>query len=119
MNDQSQVNYTTAWRNALNISGVATRAEYWWFALVNLVVMILLVALTALTVNEGGDLSSSIGFWLLLVFALIVLVPSFTAIVRRVRDATGSGLWTLLWLIPGIGGLIVLIITIMPSRNQM
>lgn len=119
MNDQSQINYTTAWRNALNISGLASRAEYWWFALVNLVVLLLLAAVMVLTADESGDVSANIGLWLMIAFLLIVLVPSFTVTVRRVRDATGSGLWMLLWLIPGIGGLIVLVITIMPSRNQM
>ena len=50
------------------------------------------------------------------IFSLVVLLPSLGILVRRLRDAGFSPWWALLLLIPGIGGIILLIMACFPSK---
>jgi hypothetical protein len=52
------------------------------------------------------------------VFAVAQIVPSISSSVRRLHDANLSGLLVLLSLIPSVGGLIVLVLTILPSSPE-
>jgi uncharacterized membrane protein YhaH (DUF805 family) len=51
---------------------------------------------------------------LLVLFYLAVLVPSIAVAVRRLHDAGYSGWLVLLALIPSVGGLILLVFTLLP-----
>jgi uncharacterized membrane protein YhaH (DUF805 family) len=94
--------------NVMNFNGRASRSAYWWYALalfiVNVVVEILSVAIgsTALT----------------LLFGLVMVVVGLSGLsvaVRRLHDTDKSGWMLLLGLIPFIGGIIVLILLVLPG----
>ena len=50
------------------------------------------------------------------IFAVVILLPSLGILVRRLRDAGFSPWWALLVLVPGIGGIILLVMACFPSK---
>lgn len=112
--------YLQGWRRYFDFVGVSTRTEYWTFTLINLAVGLVLILAWFLTggTNEADQLQFNIFGYLWLAFSLLALIPGLTALIRRVRDATGSGLWVLLWLLPIIGGIVVLVMTLLPSKKD-
>ncbi|MGO4535891.1 DUF805 domain-containing protein [Leifsonia sp. 2MCAF36] len=86
-------------------SGVADRAEFWWFALFVYVVGAALNALNLVTPQGTVYIGSSLAAC----FGAAVLLPYLAVTVRRLRDCGRS--WTnLFWLLLPIAGLIVLIV---------
>lgn len=102
-------------------SGRASRGEYWWFTLFTFLAFLVLGipagALGTATSTDGGQTPGPAGvpfLILLIVFYLGILVPSLAITVRRLHDAGYSGWLVLLNLVP-VGGLVVLIFTLLPT----
>jgi len=92
--------------NYINFEGRATRSEFWWFVLFNLIVGIVTAVLDVAT-----------GLMVLNMLAsLALLAPNLAVGARRLHDIDKSGWWQLLMLIPLIG-LIVLIIFFVKTGN--
>jgi uncharacterized membrane protein YhaH (DUF805 family) len=103
-------------------TGRASRSEYWWWYLftflVYLVLGLPLYAVGIATSRDGGRTPGALAIPLLIlftVFALGIIVPSLALTVRRLHDAGYSGLLALLFLIPYVGGLVILIFALLPS----
>lgn len=94
-----------------DFSGRARRREYWTFALVNCLIAMLLLTL-GLTFGEDSPASNI----MVTIFYLIMLVPNLSVSVRRLHDIGKSGWYMFLSLIPLIGGLILLIWSLMDSE---
>jgi uncharacterized membrane protein YhaH (DUF805 family) len=90
--------------NYLNFEGRARRAEFWWYALANLIITIVLNLIDA-----GLGWGSGYGGVLSGIYGLAVLLPGLAVGIRRLHDTDKSGWWLLLVFIP-IVGLIVLIV---------
>ena len=89
-------------------SGRARRKEYWLFALFNFIVGFSLGAIeVALEITPGYEQSLFVS-----IYTLIVLIPSLAVTVRRLHDTNRSGWWCWLWIIPIIGGLILLFFSV-------
>ncbi len=92
--------------------GRSHRRELWTFALWNIIIILVLMALAAVT-----------GFlWVIvIVYRLAVAVPSIAVTVRRLHDTGRSGWWVLIGLLP-IAGTIALIVFLVqdsqPGSNQ-
>lgn len=110
-------------------SGRASRAEYWWWALVGAIVGIALdvlvtVGMVATTSDSYGYSTptpgplSIIGYILLVVWGLGVIIPSLALTVRRLHDANMSGWIILLGLVPFVGGIILLVFTLLPPKPE-
>lgn len=106
-------------------SGRASRSEYWWVALVLGVVGFILQILTGLLGAAGSTTTSTgnvpgpggiVGLILIFVFYLAVLIPSISLLVRRLHDGNFSGWLALLGLIPFVGGLALLVFSLLPSN---
>jgi uncharacterized membrane protein YhaH (DUF805 family) len=100
--------------NITNFEGRASLSAYWWYALalfiVNVVLEIFSIAIgsTALTV-------------LIALVAIAVGLSGLSVAVRRMHDTDKSGWMLLLGLIPFIGGIIVLVLVLLPgtpSQNR-
>ena len=86
--------------NYANFTGRARRAEFWYYELANLIIAMVLVALSYV----------SIIFWFAqIVFSLFVLVPTLAVAVRRLHDIGKPGGWIFIAFVP-IVGLIVLLV---------
>jgi len=81
---------TLGYRNSFDFSGRATRSEYWWFILFNVLVGIFAVVASAFLLPS---------LLLYVIFGLATLPANLSVQFRRVRDAGGSPLWPLsMWI---------------------
>lgn len=123
--------YTRFWRRYVVFSGRASPSEYWWVALVNGIVAIAIGVIGVILLAIGGALGeqgstaaaipNALGAVLLFLLAVLVvaqIVPGIAVSVRRLHDANLSGLLYLLALIPSVGGLIVLVLHVLPSNPE-
>lgn len=98
-----------------DFSGRAGRSEYGWYTLFLLLVLALLVGGIVLVSRSRG---ARVPYGAL----VVLLVPFYLAWVavqvRRLRDAGFSPWWTLANLIPYAGVLLVLALTLQPSRQD-
>jgi len=85
--------------NYFNFDGRASRYEYWWFVVINLVisgVCTLLDQLVGMAIFSG-------------ILCLALLLPGLGLCVRRLHDINKSGWWILLAFIPFVGAIILLV----------
>lgn len=88
-------------------SGRAPRSEYWYFALLNIAVNIVLSGLLSASAgNDGAGLFAI----LLIVYSLAVVLPAISVSVRRLHDTDKSGWWFWIAVVPVVGSLILLIL---------
>ena len=80
------------------LKGRASRSEYWYFYLFSLILYVIPFFLG----GENADLFIGLLF-------LILTIPGFTVSVRRLHDIDKSGWYVFIYLIPFIGGLIMLV----------
>lgn len=119
------------WRRYAVFSGRASLSEYWWVALVNGVVAIVVGALGGILLAIGGALGQegsaaaaipnalgAVLLFVLVAFFIAQIVPGIAISVRRLHDANLSGLLYLLTFIPSVGGLIVLVLHVLPSNPE-
>jgi len=99
-------------------SGRASRSEFWWWALVSFAVSIVLNIISGPATTADGTPNFGVGSILALIWGLATIVPSLALVVRRLHDGGFSGLLALLLLVPFIGALAVLVLTILPSKPE-
>ncbi len=105
-----------------DFSGRARRKEFWMFALVNFIIMIVLAVLMAISTAVNGQQASGLTYLLMIIFGvyyLAVLVPSIAVAVRRLHDTNKSGWWLLAGIIPivnSIGGIVLLVFYCLDSE---
>ncbi len=104
-----------------SFEGRATRSEYWYFVLFYTLVVIggAIVGGILGALFSGGDRDVMIGV-MTAVYALVVLCvicPSVSVLVRRLHDTGRSGWWYWLSLVPYVGGIVILIFTLMRSQE--
>lgn len=108
-------------------SGRASLSEYWWWALVAVVIG-LGFRLAEAVENGGGSTVGTDGEPLLdtsfgtvaivsLLWALATVVPTLSLLVRRLHDANFSAWMLLVAFVPFIGGLVLFVLTLLPSRE--
>jgi len=109
-------------------TGRASRSEYWWWALVNYIVLfalgtVALIAGGAPTVAADGTVAPPSGGAIVVVllislYGLATLIPHLALTARRLHDGNFSALFIFIALVPGIGGLILFILTLLPSKPE-
>jgi uncharacterized membrane protein YhaH (DUF805 family) len=114
------------WKKYARFDGRASRAEYWWWALVNAIVVLVLYAIAALgglagsTIDAEGTYRAGPGLWvgiaLLIAWGLATLIPSIALHARRLHDVNLSAWLLLLVLVPSLGGLAILVMTLLPPN---
>ncbi len=103
------------WKKALtkdyaNFNGRARRSEYWYYTLMNFIILIGLQILSGIcAIADLGVVSMILGF-IYLIYALGTLVPSLAVAVRRLHDTGKSGWFFLIALIPLIGSIWLLVL---------
>ena len=103
-----------------DFTGRARRAEYWWFVLINFVVIFSLVVLIIILAGSNDSLTG-LGGIIYAVYALGVILPSLAVTVRRLHDTGKSGWMLLIGLIPFVGLIILLVFYFTdgePGANQ-
>lgn len=96
------------------LKGRSRRMEFWYFALFNLIIALLL---TCLDYTIGTfDPASAIGLFSG-IYSMFIFIPSLTVQVRRLHDVGLSGWMILLNIIPLVGALILLYFYVQPSQS--
>ena len=94
-------------------AGRAQRAEYWYFALYNFLISLVLGIIDAIT----GTMSNSSGLGLLSgLYTLAVFIPSLAVLFRRLHDTDHSAWWIFIALIPVIGVIVLLVFSVQDSE---
>ena len=109
--------FTTAWRKSFTYGGKATRAEYWWFYLINFIAIFGVYVLMALAAANGLVYIEGLQFVfsLLLIYVLASAFPNLSIVVRRLRDIGKQWQWIFISLIPFIGGIWFIVLMCQPS----
>jgi len=116
------VAFTRFWQKYATFSGRASRSEYWWWYLVAFVVNLVFNLLSFLLGGYGYQLDQSyappsagaiVVFSLWAVFGLVTIVPSLALLARRLHDTDHSAGWIFIALVPFVGGIILLVFTLM------
>jgi uncharacterized membrane protein YhaH (DUF805 family) len=105
--------YITCWKKYVDFSGRARRREYWWFWLINAVIAWILWMIAFLTTSESN---ASPVFWITILFALAIFLPSLAVQIRRLHDVGKSGWWIFISLVPFIGSLWLLVLMLSDSQ---
>ncbi|MEO8261988.1 MAG: DUF805 domain-containing protein [Pseudolysinimonas sp.] len=118
------------WKKYATFSGRASRSEY-WFAVIFVVLVLVVIWVPGFIiglatgtpgVDSYGRAATTPGPAFIPfaivggLFYLAVLVPGIAIQVRRLHDANLSGGFWFLHLIPSIGGIIVLVLTVLESN---
>ena len=91
-------------------SGRASRSEFWWFYVAMIVILSCYTGVLA-WVMSGETL-----YYVSNLLALVLLIPLYAVMSRRLHDA-GHSAWNLLWtLVPCIGGIVLLIYVLQGSK---
>ena len=105
--------YLQALKQYAVFKGRARRKEYWFFALFNLIVSVVLTTVDYMT----GSLDPELGVGLLSgIYSLAILIPSLAVTVRRLHDTDRTGWWVLIAFIPFIGAIVLLVFMLLDSK---
>jgi len=114
--------YVTGWKKSFDYSGRATRSDYWWFVLLDSIILIILFVLKGLGIyllmnapdNPLGSIFDIVGtLWI--IYGVAQIFPSLSLSVRRMNDIGKGWVWLLINLVPCIGGFWFLYLLIQPS----
>jgi uncharacterized membrane protein YhaH (DUF805 family) len=84
--------------------GRASRAEFWYFVLFHVAVVVALTLVATLLFGNGSSLQAIV-FWLSI---LALIVPAIAVTVRRLHDVNRSGWWY--WIVLTVVGVLVLVV---------
>jgi uncharacterized membrane protein YhaH (DUF805 family) len=101
--------YIDALKNYATFEGKATRTQFWMFVLVNLIISIILETLIRF---------SFLFFFLSILYAIALVVPSLAIGARRLHDTGKSGWWQLIGIIPFVGAVILIIMFALPTKQD-
>ncbi|HEY4269263.1 MAG TPA: DUF805 domain-containing protein [Galbitalea sp.] len=119
------VAFSRFWKKYATFSGRASRAEYWWWALVEAIIGIVfeVVGLASGTIGAApganGTMTLGPGFPIYVtitsLWGLATIVPTLALTWRRLHDTNRSGGFFFLSLIPFVGPIIVFVFTLLPA----
>jgi uncharacterized membrane protein YhaH (DUF805 family) len=97
--------YTGVLKNYVGFQGRARRAEYWQFALVNVVIVIVLDIIDLAIKSEilAG------------LYGLAILLPGLAVAFRRLHDTNRTAWWLLIILVPFAGWIVLLVFACLDS----
>jgi uncharacterized membrane protein YhaH (DUF805 family) len=107
-------------RKYAQFSGRARRSEYWLFFLLIVIAEIVYFAVLGAAGGFSPNGPSGAAMAVMGIFSLAflgVIIPGLAVSFRRLHDTDRSAWWLLISLIPGIGGLVLLVFYLLPGTN--
>ena len=99
--------YLAVLKKYVDFSGRARRSEYWYFALFNIIFLIVALVLDNVLGTTVPPMPYGVFY---IIYGLIVLLPGLAVLVRRLHDVGKSGAYILLAFIPLIGAIWLLVL---------
>ena len=114
--------YIDALKRYFDFQGRANRSQYWLFALVHVIVIVVL-GLVDFFVFFGGNAESVADetvalFPITTIYQLAVLLPLLGVTARRLHDTGRSGWWQLIGFVPLIGAIVLIIFLVLPGDPE-
>ncbi len=110
--------YIEVLKKYTEFSGRSRRKEYWYFALFNTIVSIILIAIDGMV----GTLNMEAGYGVFsTIYSLAVFLPTLGVAIRRLHDIGKSGWWIFIGFIPLIGAIVLIVFFVkdsQPGDNQ-
>ncbi len=116
------------WKKYAVFTGRASRSEYGWWSLVSGIIVLVLEILARIAGGAGATVAANgtivpgpgEGFVMVLIvlWVLATVVPSLALLARRLHDVNLSTWFILIGLVPFLGGIALLIMSILPSKPQ-
>ena len=101
--------YFDAFNQYATFSGRARRSEYWYFQLFNFLTTILIGAIAFFSFKESA-------VFIILLYGLVVMLPSLALVVRRLHDIGKSGWYYFVSFIPIVGSIWILVLLATDSQ---
>ena len=126
---QLQVPFGEAIKRAFSqyccFSGRASRSEYWWFYLFNIminaflyIIMLFMIGASVASGSYGGVAAGMIFSILQWIWCIVALLPGLGLVVRRLHDIGKGGGWIFIGLIPIVGAIVLLVFACQESEMQ-
>jgi uncharacterized membrane protein YhaH (DUF805 family) len=96
-------------KNYANFNGRARRSEYWYYALMNVIILLPLYLLGIVGAASGSEALSFLGLGGYAILALGTFIPGLAVGIRRLHDIGKSGWYYLIAFIPLVGAIILLV----------
>jgi uncharacterized membrane protein YhaH (DUF805 family) len=106
--------YLKVLKQYADFNGRARRKEYWMFALFNVIFIAAAIILDNVLGLTIGELPYGVFYFL---YSLAVLIPGLAVYVRRLHDIGKSGWMILIAIIPIIGPIWLLVLTLTASNH--
>jgi len=109
-----------AYKNMLknwHFAGRASRQEYWLTVLCNFIIFGILIAAAIILFTIATPIAGIVPMIIFGGLALYSIIPILCLEVRRLHDIGKSGWWYWVGLVPWVGGLILFVFMVLPSRN--
>lgn len=106
---------TRFFKKYARFSGYASRSEYWWAQLAQFIYYFAVFGVAFALMSHDSDYVVLSAMDIALLAQIVVLIPQIAVGVRRLHDAGFHGSWYLINLIPFIGGIIYLVLVLLPT----
>src|SRR5262249_31339315 len=83
-------------------SGRASRSEYWFFVLFQILLMAVLISVDAAVLQSSAGVLTTLGW-------VLMFLPGLAVLARRLHDSDKSGWLMLIWFVPLIGPITVIV----------
>ena len=103
------------WTKAFDFRTRSRRSEFWWAVLFGSIVAVVLIPLDVAAF--GAEFALEWGGVFGWVWSLVILIPSLSLTTRRLHDIGLSGWFQLLYLVPFLGWIAVLVMTVLDSQQ--
>lgn len=115
--------YKKYWMGYFDFTGRSTRSDYWLAVLANTIVGIILFSIVIVvsvfdSPNSHYHVILNILYLLVMTYFPASFIPSIAIQVRRLRDAGYHWALIFLSLIPYLGGFIIFILTLQPTKVE-
>ena len=105
------------WSNYATFKGRSRRSEYWFIQLFLVLTNLAVAAIDLALMNGDIDrfIANGGGGIVGLIWILVTIVPALAVLVRRLHDTGKSGWWALIGFAPIVGGIVLLVFTVLNS----
>ena len=115
--------YKKYWMGYVDFTGRSSRSDYWLAVLANTIVTIILFSIVIVVIvfdspNSHYHVILSLLYGFAMLYCFANYIPSIALQVRRLRDAGYHWALIFLSLIPYLGGFIIFILTLQPTKVE-
>lgn len=112
-----------AFSNGFVYRGRASRSAYWWWALFEVIALFASELLIVIPVAAHSNAAAAVFFIILGIAGIYLALVGLAVTIRRLHDIDRSGWWVLIGLVPFVGGIVLLVFSLLegtpgPNRFQ-